>query len=359
MCGDELISYAWPHVGHRLRLAPVSVAELEAAVRATWDREAIAIYADHLQAIGDPRGELVAIDLRIDAGDAGPEVLARRTELIHQWFGADLPPGIVRYGFVDVDASGMGPRSQLEIALRGPGAQFIRSVTLAGPHDDLRAALDELPRERRPWLTSLTVRHWDEKEGPVCLLPATRKLFSRLPALTSLTLEGRRILSAWAHPRVERLRITGYDAIDLTSAEVWPSLRELDFAFQCQYSTDHRDPGFTAISQLLRTETIPALATLDLSRNERGHLEPRSLGGGVVISAFFTRFANHPNLATARLPSLPHETAVDAVERTLATLPAVRDVAVFAPSKRMPVHPTATIREIPIVEAPPGPLRLA
>src|SRR3569623_878661 len=181
-----------------------------------------------------------------------------------------------------------------------------------------------------------------------------RRRLGHWPALA-----GRRILSAWAHPRVERLRITGYDAIDLTSAEVWPSLRELDFAFQCQYSTDHRDPGFTAISQLLRTETIPALTTLDVSRNERGHLEPRSLGGGVVISAFFTRFANHPNLATARLPSLPHETAVDAVERTLATLPAVRDVAVFAPSKRLPVHPTATIREIPIVEAPPGPLRLA
>ena len=337
----------------------MSIAELEAAVRATWDREAIAIYADHLQAIGDPRGELVAIDLRIDRGDAGPDVLARRAELIAQWFGADLPPGIVRYGFVDVDASGMGPDSQLAIALRGPGAQYIRSVTLAGPHDELRAALDELPRERRPWLTSLTVRQWNETDGPVCLLPATRKLFSRLPALTSLTLEGRRILSAWAHPRVERLRITGYDAIDLTSSESWPSLRELDFAFQCQYAADHRDPGFTAISQLLRTETIPVLAKLDLSRGERGHLEPRSLGGGVVISAFFTRFANHPMLAAIRLPSLPHETAVDAVERTLATLPALRSVDVFAPSKRLPVHPSATIKLVQIEDAPPGPKRLA
>jgi hypothetical protein len=78
-----------------------------------------------------------------------------------------------------------------------------------------------------------------------------------------------------------------------------------------------------------------------------------------VISAFFTRFANHPILASVRLPSLPHETAVDAVEHTLATLPALREVAVYAPSKRLPVHPTATIREIPIAEAPPGPKRLA
>jgi hypothetical protein len=40
-------------------------------------------------------------------------------------------------------------------------------------------------------------------------------------------------------------------------------------------------------------------------------------------------------------------------------LPALRDVAVHAPSKRMPVHPTATIREIPQESALVGPKRLA
>ena len=337
----------------------MSIAELEAAVRATWDREAIAIYADHLQAIGDPRGELVAIDLHIDRGDAGAAVLARRAELIEQWFGADLPPGIVRYGFVDVDASGMGPDSQLAIALRGPGAQFIRSVTLAGPHDELVPAVRELAREHRPWLTSLTVRHWNEMTLEMAAQPTAALLFGNLRALRSLTLEGRRIFAAESHASLERMRLTGFDAIDLSGPEVWPRVREIDFAFHCQYARMHQDPPFAKIARLLRPEAFPALESLDLSRNEPGHLEPRSLGGGVVISAFFTRFANHPTLASVRLPSLASEVAVDAVERTLATLPSLREVAVYAPSKRMPVHPTATIHELPQESPFVGPKRLA
>ena len=337
----------------------MSIAELEAAVRASWDREAIAIYADHLQAIGDPRGELVAIDLRIDDGDAGTDVLARRAELIEEWFGAALPPGIVRYGFVDADASGMGPDSQLAIALRGPGARFIRSVTLAGPHDELVPAVRELAKERRPWLTSLVVRHWNEMTAPMSMHPTTAMLFGNLPALTSLTLEGRRIFTAESHASLQHLRITGFDALDLTGPEVYPRVREIDFAFHCQYARMHQDPPFEKIARLLRPAAFPSLVTLDLSRNEPGHLEPRSLGGGVTISAFFTRFANHPTLASVRLPSLAHETAVDAVERTLATLPSLLEVTVWAPSKRLPKHPTATIREIPIHSVPPGPKRLA
>jgi hypothetical protein len=337
----------------------VSIAELEAAVRATWDRDAIAIYADHLQAIGDPRGELVAIDLRIDQGEADPAVFARRAELIEEWFGAALPPGIVRYGFVDADASGMGPDSQLALALRGPGARFIRSVTLAGPHDEIGPALRELADAPRPWLTSLTLRHWQETASPLLDVTATTQLFANLPALTSLVLEGRRILAAVAHPTVDRLRVTGFDAIDLTGDEVWPRLRELDFTFHCQYAAQHADPPTATISRLLAPETLPMLAVLDLSRNEPGHVEPRALGGEIVVSAFFSRFAPHPTLASVRLPSLRHEAAIAAVERALAQLPALRDVAVWAPAKRLPSHPTATIREIPIKGAAPGPKRLA
>ena len=40
--------------------------QLEASLRARWDRETLAVYADHLEAIGEPRGELISIDLRID-----------------------------------------------------------------------------------------------------------------------------------------------------------------------------------------------------------------------------------------------------------------------------------------------------
>src|SRR5450755_4371951 len=140
--------------------------ELEAAVRVAWDREAIAIYADHLQAIGDPRGELVAIDLRIDEGKVDAAITARREQLIAEWFGAELPPGIVHYGFVDVRATGMRSDSQLAVALRGPGAKYVRSVELAGPHPELVPALEQLVAEPRPWLTRLVVHQWQDQREP-------------------------------------------------------------------------------------------------------------------------------------------------------------------------------------------------
>ncbi|HEY0252136.1 MAG TPA: hypothetical protein VGC41_11455 [Kofleriaceae bacterium] len=353
----------------------MSIAKLEIQVRTAWDREAIEIYADHLQAIGDPRGELVSIDLAIDeavraagfeAWPADPDlssavsaaVLARRDELIDEWFGVDVPAGTVRYGFVDVDASGMGPGSQLAAALRGPGGRFIRSVTLAGSHDELAPAVRAIASEQRPWLTSLTIRQWNEPPSqPLLGRGATRALFDAMPHLRSLTLEGRRILDAVAHPHVEQLRITGFDAIPIDA--VWTKLRSLDFAFHCQYAREHIDPAISVIATLIPPSKLPTLAHLDFSRNEPGHTEPRSLGGEVFMSAFFARFSRHATLASVRLPALKNRAAIDSVEATLASLPSLREATIYAPNERLPKHPTATITEIPIKTETGGPLRLA
>ena len=257
--------------------------DLEAAVRAAWDREAIAVYADHLQAMGDPRGELVAIDLRIDEVGANAGMLERRAELIEQWLGDDILPGSVRYGFVDADATGAGPESQLAIVLRGPGSQFVRSVALAGTIDENRAALELLAAELRPWLTELVIRQWNETTALTLGNEETKKLFARLPALTALELEGRRILGNVAHPRVRALKITGYDALASLAdpMKVWSQLASLDFAFHCQFASQHTDPPIDFISRLFAS--VPALVELDLSRNEPGHLAPRALGGAMRV----------------------------------------------------------------------------
>jgi len=39
--------------------------DLESALRAAWSAADLAVYADHLQAIGDPRGEIIALDLAL------------------------------------------------------------------------------------------------------------------------------------------------------------------------------------------------------------------------------------------------------------------------------------------------------
>lgn len=333
------------------------MSDLEAAVRAAWDREAIAVYADHLQAIGDPRGELVAIDLRLDEVGANAELIERRAELIEQWFGERVLPGIVRYGFVDADATGAGPESQLAIVLHGPGSQFVRSVALAGTSEENRAALDQLAAQARPWLTKLVIRQWSELDGLTLGNEETKKLFTRLPALATLELEGRRILGNASHPNVRALRVTGYDALASLAdpTKTWPQLASIDFAFHCQFASQHSDPPSDVISRMFAS--LPALVELDLSRNERGHREPRALGGAIKMSDFAMKFAKHPRLAVVHLPSLRSEAAVKRIERLLASLPALREVTVWGPSHRMPAS-HATVREI--VDPPPicGPLRL-
>jgi hypothetical protein len=312
--------------------------ELEAAVRVAWDREAIAIYADHLQTIGDPRGELVAIDLRIDEGEADAAVTTRREQLIAEWFGADLPPGIVRYGFVDVRASGMRPDSQLTIALRGPGAKYIRSVELAGPRDELLPAIHMLVKEPRPWLTKLVIHQWQDDDTPTL----SKDFAVALPALDSLELSGRNILAFGAHPNVQRLRITGYDAhfALLDPSAIWPRVTALDFAFQCQYATAARAPSRYELDRLVRG--FPALRELDLSRNDRGSIEPHSLGGAIVLGDFLPRFAS---VEVLRLPKRQRDDA--RLQNSLDALTSLRELEIYdTPTHEMPTHDRATIRAL-------------
>ena len=297
--------------------------ELEAAVRAAWDREAIAIYADHLQAIGDPRGELVAIDLRIDEGVVDAAITARREQLIAEWFGAELPPGVVHYGFVDVRATGMRSDSQLAVALRGPGAKYVRSVELAGPDPELAPALAELVAEPRPWLTRLVVHQWqDQTAGDAQARSRDRDAGARRRSSSVVATCSKHA----AHPNVERLRVTGFGAFRAARATtIWSSLTSLDVAFHCQYAPTEPITN-KRLQTLLPARCVPALRELDLSRNDRGMTEPHSLGGEVRLDDFLARYAGHTALAHVHLPRLY---SADLFTTSLEALPALRELTVY------------------------------
>jgi hypothetical protein len=55
-----------------------AITELERSLQATSDRALLAVYADALQAAGDPRGEPIAIDRHIVARDRTCELEAKR-----------------------------------------------------------------------------------------------------------------------------------------------------------------------------------------------------------------------------------------------------------------------------------------
>ena len=282
--------------------------ELEASLRSRWDRDTLAVYADELQSRGELRGELIVIDLRIEEVGPLPELVARRKELLAQWL-ATLPPGKVQHGFLDLDATGSDPVGQVRAALASPAAQYVRTGAIAGSAHAVGEAVALLAAAPRPGLARLVLRQWDAGDDPTLDGAATRALFAALPDLESLELDGYRICADAVHPNVRRMRISGFNAITSLcgGGPPWPSLAELDFAFG-----SHID-GKRPVSQaVLPAARLPALATLDLSRNLPGFHEPDGLGADVDIAAFAEALRVR---ATIRLPTPPAPAAASSSRR--------------------------------------------
>jgi hypothetical protein len=69
--------------------------ELEAALRVTWDHETLASYAELLRSEADPRGELIALDLRLEQHPE-PELELRRDQQLAMFLGIELTDEIKR-----------------------------------------------------------------------------------------------------------------------------------------------------------------------------------------------------------------------------------------------------------------------
>jgi hypothetical protein len=183
-----------------------AIDELETALRASFDRDTIAVYGDQLQASGEPRGELIAIDLRIDDTGAELELARRRAELIRTWLGTSLPHGTLRYGFV-----GSMRRARIRRAgagrVRGPGGT-VRSAWRSGLQQ-IAGALAIITRSRAG-ARALTIRQWSGM-GSTLDEGATRSR-ARAANLDTLELDGRRVLPRYPHERPRLL--PGFDAID-------------------------------------------------------------------------------------------------------------------------------------------------
>jgi hypothetical protein len=167
--------------------------ELERALVMSWNLDTLAVYADHLQQRGDPRGELIALDL-----SPAVEDMAWRTQrqaLLVAWLGEELAARaghLVQHGFIH---SLREDRFHLPGLLDGPLGAFVRSCTLRGGKQDV-ARLASRPR---PWLTSLTlVNLFDAPVGA----PVRDALVAAAPHLQQLQLLGRPAFDAFMHPAV-------------------------------------------------------------------------------------------------------------------------------------------------------------
>jgi hypothetical protein len=182
------------------------LAELEAALAARWDREQLAVYGDYLQSIGDPRGELISIDLHAAAHGRSDELVERKRELVLAWLGEDLATIVAHTGAIDHAFVLLGHRAPsmaafaLDELLAHPAGRYLRRLQIDDTSERLADALRLLAETERPWLSWLRVPAW---VGPREL----ERAVSAMPLLRELELGGQGVaskLSIPPHVRVSR-----------------------------------------------------------------------------------------------------------------------------------------------------------
>jgi hypothetical protein len=239
-----------------------SLEQLEAGLRDPFDRGQLAVYADALQAQGDPRGELIAIDLERDTGNPSEELALRKRELMGT-FVPEHPAIRCKYGFVDVVAN--APTSILDTLLLGPLGRFLRTFTIAAPANQIRCVAMTLAMRPRPWLERLVIEQ--SASGHVQLPRELGLQLARaLPRLQSLSVSGHSVMPLVVFPHVTRLAASPIHALAalVTDAGGYlPAVCELDL------QVHQRVPRSPVVA--LTPKQLPALRRLDLSRSASGY----------------------------------------------------------------------------------------
>ncbi|HEU0031597.1 MAG TPA: hypothetical protein VFQ53_13250 [Kofleriaceae bacterium] len=284
-----------------------SVAVLEAALQTRWDRETLAVYGDALSAAGDPRGELIALEL---TAARTPEVEARRRALLVEWLGGETfldqpwPWRNLRFGLLEDIV--IATAEELEALLASPAGPYLRGLTIAHGAAEVAHALRELARQPRPWLRRLAIRQYEQ--GPI---PAgeLRAFVAATPHLDELDLAGERIAATPLHPGITTLRLQP-SSIVVTGAAL-PQVRVVDLAFE--------DGELAEQAAMLNPRLFPNVVELDLARNE--NVYPRDLPSNVGVVPFLDAVEAIDRLRRLRLPSPRLAVDILAIERLLDQVP--------------------------------------
>jgi len=335
--------------------------DLEAELHARFDDATLTAYADHLQSLGDPRGELIALDLADVPGND-----ARRGELLEAWLGSEVKLwcdeagwcagdpestwATFDRGFVEIVATA-GLTDALATLLTTPAATFLHRLCIAGDGRVLRPALSVVAQRPRPWLRDLAIR--DELTDPV--LRGDEPLVGRAlhdvlveqtPRLERIDIVGRRVFHALAHPAVREISIVGSDAIGLPDGPAMPNVTAIDVAF-----VPDEVPAAGTLERLLAPGRLPNLRQLRLWREEPGWRALFPLLAEIAIA---------PQLTHLKLPSLRSRHDLELVQRAIDRVPGLHVVDVarsYGPDggvERRLRHASARIR-LPMVSPWPPP----
>jgi len=118
----------------------VARSEIEAELAEEFDLEQLAVYADVLQTEGDPRGELIALDLANSDAD--------REALLVRWLGPVLAATVdTELGFITDN------EEQLAAWIAHPAAHYVRGASITGVQYWIGHAAQQLAERSGRWLT--------------------------------------------------------------------------------------------------------------------------------------------------------------------------------------------------------------
>ncbi len=188
--------------------------DLEEALAACWNLDDLTVYADLLLADGDPRGELIALDLQPMPED--PDWHSRRATVLAKWLGGNLAQragSLTRFGFVNELDDGKRNGAISTTLLASPAGAFVRRFVTRGQATKVRATVLALAAKPRPFLTQLEVGIRGASRDVCVSEQAMTKLVAATPRLRELEVRGRRVLAVVAHPTLRRLHLSNHDSV--------------------------------------------------------------------------------------------------------------------------------------------------
>ncbi len=306
--------------------------EIEASLRTQIDRELLAVYADVLQTEGDPRGELVAIDLHAEAHGLSHELASRRAELLRSLVELDGGGLRSQFGWIDVDLSG-SDITALARVLASPFAPYLRDVVVWGA-GRIHAVVAMLAQAPRPWLVRLSLEGSERGAWSIVGHAATAALAQATPHLAHLELRGGGILEGLDHRAVRTLRVHGRTTMASLVGEgaMLDAVDTIDLVLPAEDARTRLE--------LLPAERLPALRRLDLGRNA-----PPDLERFVDCLDVIEPLAILSQLTHLRLPALRSIADAQRLDAIVARMPDLVELELSAHLSEL--RPAVTVEPMP------------
>lgn len=307
---------------------PVLREALETSLQEHWDRATLEVYGDHLESLGDPRGDLIAIDRQIRTTGLTRALARQRHAAVCAWLGGEtlggreLNPVWFRDGFLELPLfdtaaiqSGLDLMGFLRDALASPAGPYLRSLHLSMSAAGIVGVLELLSGGRYPWLARLELNKRDYGAWPADAA-ITEAFFDATPWLHTLR-PPRRAPRFLAHPALRRLELTGRISCDLLEAGM-PNIVEVQLDFGA-------NQDLSALASLFRPQRLPALRRLELAPNEVPERQSPycSLACGFVASIEVRDQITHLSL-----PSVRSDDDVAHVRALLSSMPGIVELSI-------------------------------